>query len=110
MRKIAAHYIFLPGYPLLKNGYVTVKTNGEIEVTDTRGVIRELAGLEFYSGCVVSSGVMDHLPDWKPGEALLPRVQAFYSRCPEVAGLALIQGLDWVHFQWLDRTTLTRLL
>lgn len=28
LRKIAANYIFVPGYPLVKNGYVVLETVG----------------------------------------------------------------------------------
>ena len=48
MRKIAANYICLPGFPLVKNGYVILEQGRVKDVVDTGGRIREIQGLEFY--------------------------------------------------------------
>ena len=50
MRKIAANYICLPGFPLVKNGYVILEQGWVKDVVDTGGRIREIQGLEFYGG------------------------------------------------------------
>ena len=47
MRKIAANYICLPGFPLVKNGYVILEQGRVKDVVDTGGRIREIQGLEF---------------------------------------------------------------
>ena len=46
MRKIAANYICLPGFPLVKNGYVILEQGRVKDVVDTGGRIREIQGLE----------------------------------------------------------------
>jgi len=53
MRKIAANYICLPGFPLVKNGYVILEQGRVKDVVDTGGRIREIQGLEFYGGLIV---------------------------------------------------------
>ena len=52
-RKIAANYIFLPGFPLVKNGYVEIPEAKEARVVEMGGQLREIEGLECYGGCVV---------------------------------------------------------
>ena len=42
MRKIAANYICLPGFPLVKNGYVILEQGRVKDVVDTGGRIREI--------------------------------------------------------------------
>ena len=54
LRKIAANYIFVPGYPLVKNGYVVLENGRIADVVDTGGVILEIQGLEFYGGMLVT--------------------------------------------------------
>ncbi len=44
MRKIAANYICLPGFPLVKNGYVILEQGRVKDVVDTGGRIREIQG------------------------------------------------------------------
>ena len=48
MRKIAANYIFLPGYPLVRNGYVVIDGQNGVDVVNTGGFIREIPGFDFY--------------------------------------------------------------
>ena len=55
MRKIAANYICLPGFPLVKNGYVILEQGRVKDVVDTGGRIREIQGLEFYGGLIVAA-------------------------------------------------------
>lgn len=43
MRKIAANYIFLPGYPLVRNGYVVIDGQN----VDRRGETREVLFVRF---------------------------------------------------------------
>ena len=62
MRKIAANYICLPGFPLVKNGYVILEQGRVKDVVDTGGRIREIQGLEFYGGLIVA--LMRPLRDW----------------------------------------------
>ena len=57
MRKIAANYICLPGFPLVKNGYVILEQGRVKDVVDTGGRIREIQGLEFYGGLIVAAYV-----------------------------------------------------
>ncbi len=61
MRKIAANYIFPVSGPPLKNGIVEVDPSGKIiNVIDTKGSLRETAGLEFYNGIITPGFVNAH--------------------------------------------------
>lgn len=61
MRKISATYIF-PGHrPPLKNGILICNREGRIvSLTDTKGELKEEAGLEHYSGILVPGLVNAH--------------------------------------------------
>ncbi len=61
MRKLTANYIFtLDGKPL-KNGIITVDNSGKIiDIIDTNGEIKEIAGLEYYNGVIVPGFVNAH--------------------------------------------------
>lgn len=54
MRKISANYIFPVISPPLKNGIISLMDDGTIiEVTDTKGQLKEISGLEFYNGAII---------------------------------------------------------
>jgi len=54
MRKISANYVFPVTSPPLKNGILILDDNNRItDVVDTKGKIREIQNLEFYSGVIV---------------------------------------------------------
>ncbi len=62
MRKISAHYLFTGKGPPLKFGILVTDNHGRVlEVIDTKGKIREVAGLEFYPGILVPGFVNAHL-------------------------------------------------
>lgn len=100
-RKIAANYIFLAGYPLVKNGYVVCEDGKEPEVIDTGGVMKEIQGLEFYGGMIVPAFVCSRVKMFRDGENLLPVLEAIYSEsggeCPD---LAIIEGAELRHLKW----------
>ncbi|MBN1820718.1 MAG: amidohydrolase family protein [Prolixibacteraceae bacterium] len=61
MRKIAATYVFPVTSPPLKNGIITIDETGKIlNIEDTRGNLREQAGLEYYNGILVPGFVNAH--------------------------------------------------
>jgi cytosine/adenosine deaminase-related metal-dependent hydrolase len=61
MRKISAHFIITGTGEILKNGIVVLDDAGTIvELVDTGGVMKEMAGVEFYSGLIVSGFVNTH--------------------------------------------------
>ena len=61
MRKISANYICPVSGPPLKNGIVEIDQSGKItNVIDTRGKLRETAGLEFYNGIIVPGFINAH--------------------------------------------------
>ena len=72
MRKIAANYICLPGFPLVKNGYVILEQGRVKDVVDTGGRIREIQGLEFYGGLIVAAYVAAYQERLEEGDLLLP--------------------------------------
>lgn len=61
MRKIAAQYIFPVSSAPLKKGIIILDDNGVvIKLVDTKGSLREEAGLEFYNGVIVPGFVNAH--------------------------------------------------
>ncbi|MCR9010910.1 hypothetical protein [Gabonibacter chumensis] len=111
MRKIAANYIFLPGYPLVRNGYVVIDGQNVVDVVNTGGFIREIPGLEFYGGMIVAGFLMSDKRDWCPGDDLLScMVDIYDKRCDLRTGLALVQGADWEHFRWSEEASVLRLV
>jgi len=100
MRKIAANYIWLPRYPLLRGGYVLLEGDKVVRVVDTGGKLNEIAGLEFYGGLIVAACVQELASEWRVGDKIRPLLHAFYSRQGEINGLALIQGIDYQNFCW----------
>jgi len=61
VRKISATFIFPGNRPPLKNGILICEDDGTIaEITDTGGMLREQAGLEYYSGILVPGFVNSH--------------------------------------------------
>ncbi len=54
MRKIAANYIFPVESAPIKNGHLVIDEEDRIiDVVDTKGIITEIEGLEYYSGVLV---------------------------------------------------------
>lgn len=101
MRKIAANYIFLPGFPLTKNGYVVLPDAGPAEVVNTGGQIREIAGLEFYGGLIVADFAAAVLKCSEEDTLLLPFLEVCYRQQPATAyRLALIEGADLLALKW----------
>ena len=87
MRKIAANYICLPGFPLVKNGYVILEQGRVKDVVDTGGRIREIQGLEFYGGLIVAAYV------------------AIYRRGgKEYQGVGIWEGADLLKLTWTNKT------
>lgn len=61
MRKISATYIFPVSKKPLKNGILILDDdNRVVELIDTKGKIKEIAGLEYYSGVIVPGFVNTH--------------------------------------------------
>lgn len=110
VRKIASNYIFLPGYPLMKNGYVYMENGRVKDVVDTGGVIREIQGLEFYGGMIVPGYVREALREAGVGDDLLPLLERLYrERVTDYCSLAIVEGADLSAFKILG-TTVVRLL
>ncbi|MEG0796589.1 MAG: hypothetical protein RR397_08830 [Odoribacter sp.] len=102
IRKIAANYIYIPGFPLTKNGYVIVE-NGKVTVVDTGGKIREIAGLEFYGGMIVPDYVKENKDLFCVGAPFLPVLEKLLTEKGMVyKGLAIIEGADLREFIWLS--------
>lgn len=58
MRKITANYIYSPDTGFLKFGIIEIDDRAcIIEIVDTNGCIKEIQGLEFYSGLVVTGRI-----------------------------------------------------
>ena len=104
MRKIAANYILMPGYPLVKNGYMEWEKGREVRVVDVGPVFKEWAGWEFYGGLLVDSRVQMLVETWTTGSEIVPDIERLYvSTGRNVQGIALIQGIDYRTFSWSAR-------
>ena len=97
IRKIAANYIFVPGWPLVKNGYVEISGFQGVRVVDTHGQIKEIAGLEFY-GC--KSLLL-------PEVEILPFLERLFAQKGNVyQRVALIEGADLIRLVWKERAAI----
>ena len=97
MRKIAANYICLPGFPLVKNGYVILEQGRVKDVVDTGGRIREIQGLEFY--------VAAYQGRLEEGDLLLPWLDEIYRRGgKEYQGVGIWEGADLLKLTWTNKT------
>ncbi|MDR1756949.1 MAG: hypothetical protein LBR65_08350 [Culturomica sp.] len=95
MRKVGAHYIYLPGFPLVKNGYAVLNGPVVTDVVETGGIVRELPALEFYGGMLVASELAGKEGSFAAGEPLLPRMDALYKALHATTnGLAILEGAD----------------
>lgn len=108
-RKIAANYIYWPGSPLVKNGYLECLAGQGWRVVDTGGVMREIAGLEFYGGMLVPAGVCGHPECFQPGQPLLPVLDALFARELPAAQVAIIEGADLRSLTWEIGATVRKL-
>lgn len=102
-RKIAANYIFLPGFPLTKNGYVVLEEGKAAAVVDTGEEIREIQGLEFYGGWIVASCALAFQSELKAGDSLVPWLRKLYDRCGEECGsIGIWEGVDLRNLVWRE--------
>ena len=109
MRKIAANYILLPGFELVRNGYVILENDEVVDVVDTGGEIKEIPCLEFYGGMIVANQVREELK-WMPGDDLCGCIwQLYQDNMMNKKGLALIQGADFTRMLWTPEARMTRL-
>lgn len=105
MRKIAANYIFLPAYPLVKNGYVEWNDGMVLKVVDTGGVMKEIQGLEFYGGLIVAGNVKECERRLRAGENILIVLDELYKEeGADCRSLILIEGADLLNFRFRENT------
>lgn len=105
MRKIAANYICLPGFPLVKNGYVILEQGRVKDVVDTGGRIREIQGLEFYGGLIVAAYVAACQGELGEGDLLIPWLTGIYRQKGEVyEGIGIWEGADLLNLTWTNKT------
>lgn len=108
-RKIAANYIFLPGQPLVKNGYV-ILTSSQVTVVDTGGQVREIAGLEFYGGMIVPDYIIDYQAFFQSEKEMLPLLEQWFAERGNIyRKVAILEGADLRTLTW-RRTARVRLL
>ncbi len=100
-RKIAANYIFLPGFPLVKNGYVEIPDTKEVRVVEMGGQLREIEGLEFYGGCVVPDYICGCERFFQEGEKMLPVLEKLFCIQGNIfQRVAIIEGADLLGLIW----------
>lgn len=110
MRKIASNYILLPGSPLVKNGYVVLDAICMTEVVNTGGVIREIQGLEFYGGMIVSACLTAGDVHFPVGVDMVEWLTEYYKTSTSTGeGVALIKGADLQQLRFTENTTIERL-
>lgn len=110
MRKVAANYIFLPGERLMRNGYIVWEEDGKPEPVDTGGVLRDLAGLEFYGGMIVADYAREQLEGLREGDGLVECLESCYRANKGRAFLpAIIEGADLRRLVWTRTARLRRL-
>ena len=103
VRKIAANYIYLPGFPLMKNGYVVYDSSRPVEVIDTGSAIREIQGLEFYGGMIVAGQVKQAEAFFYAGADLLTIVDRIYQQEEMLpGGLCILEGADLLRLKWTE--------
>ena len=101
MRKIAANYICLPGFPLVKNGYVILEQGRVKDVVYTQELLRKIQGLEFYGGLIVAA-YQERLEE---GDLLLPWLDEIYRRGgEEYQGVGIWEGADLLKLTWTNKT------
>lgn len=99
MRKIASNYILLPGFPLVKNGYVVLSGAAVVDVVNTGGEMKEIAGLEFYGGMIVAGYVTGQVLEQAGNDSFLPVIEELYlEKGSDYAGLSIIEGADLSSF------------
>lgn len=109
MRKIAANYILLPGFELVRNGYVVLENDEVVDVVDMGGKIREIPCLEFYGGMIVADQVRERL-QWMPGDDLYGSIRQLYQESVvNTKGLALVQGADFARMLWTPEARVVRM-
>lgn len=110
MRKIAANYIFLPGFPLLHNGYVVQGEQGELELVDTGGEIREIAALEFYGGMIVAGYLREESDFWpEEGDLLALIGESYQKACGREYCPAILEGADLSRLVWKKKARIRNL-
>lgn len=100
-RKVAANYIYWPGFPLVKNGYLIWQEGKETRVIASEGGIREIQGLEFYGGLLVPDYVMEYAGDFREGEDMIAVLKKLYLHSEEECkGIAIIERADLKQLIW----------
>lgn len=104
VRKIAANYIFLPGLPLVRNGYVEITVPQRVRLVDTGGIMKEIAGLEFYGGLIVPDYVCRYETFFLPGMKMLPFLEQLFAQKGNIyQGIAIIEGADLQQLVWKEK-------
>lgn len=111
VRKIASNYVFLPGYPLLKNGYVVLEESQIVDVVDRGGYIREIQGLEFYGGMLLAGFVAESRIHYPESGSLIDFFEKLYADSPDTKqGLSLLKGADLRRLVFQPGTMIERLV
>lgn len=107
MRKIASNYIYLPGFPLVKNGYVIWDSGSVADVVDTGGIIKEIPRLEFYGGLIVAGYVKGMRERLKAGEDIVSVLNELYQeKGYDYQSLALVEGADLLNRIFRENVTI----
>lgn len=108
-RKIAANYIYLPGYKLVKNGYVLYKEAENLQIVEM-GELRDIAGLEFYGGMIVADYVCGYAGKFVAGNAMITDLNRIYADKGNTGfSLAIIEGADLKNLVWTKETRIRKL-
>lgn len=106
MRRIGAHFIYLPGFELMKGGYAEFHAEQLERLIQKDVAQKEFAGLEFYAGLLVTYEAAIALKE--SGETdIITFLQTFYLSHPSIERLAVITGIDYTYFRLTPHFTLS---
>lgn len=113
MRKVSANYIYCPDYGFLKFGIIVLDDKGNIvELVDTRGSIREIEGLEFYSGLIVVGRIeaLELEKYLEREDLMLEEILSELLEGKNKEGLSILSDVDLIDFKIRSSTKLKILI
>lgn len=108
MRKVSANYVYSPDLGFIKYGIIVLNDDAFVEeIIDTKGMIKEIQGLEFYSGLLVSGRIYRHelFNSACKGEVMLEKILDNVLQEKDKIGLTILNDVDYNDFTIRPTTT-----
>ncbi len=102
MRKLTANYIYSCNSGFLKYGIIILDDkNSVIEIINTNGIMKEIEGLEFYSGLLVSGRIerLELSGQSRSEELSIEMLLDTLLRDKPSVGVTLIEDADLINFK-----------